>query len=215
MRWYVRAQLACCSGWHVRHAPEPTVSRSRAISGREASIRTGSRPSTSTADTASGATANSATELRKRGNDSGRARPVHLCWWLRGEESIRDEKRALCRRLLEEIERTLRERDLDHFVLLFHARSALVEIGPYSWQEPFLHETLRELGMPFVSSKRALLEDMAATGRFAEQYLPLEQHYDAAGNAAVFPALLRGLRGEFEPPGGYLPGAPPHPRERR
>ena len=129
-----------------------------------------------------------------------------------GEERARDESRALCRRILAEARRLLLERGLDHFVVLFHANGAMYEIGPYSWQEPFLYETLRELGFPFVSSKRALLEDMSATGRPWSAYFTESRHYDAEGHRAVFPALVRGIQGRFEPSEGYLPGAPAHPR---
>lgn len=138
--------------------------------------------------------------------------PTRVCWRLTNEEARRDEKRARCRFLLERIARRLDGLGLEHFVVLFHAEKALATDGPYSWQEPFLYTTLRELGLPFVSSKRALREDMARTGLAPEAYLALERHYDARGNAAVFPAFLRGLRGEFEPADGYLPGLPPRKR---
>ncbi|MEQ1894836.1 MAG: hypothetical protein ABL998_20025 [Planctomycetota bacterium] len=138
--------------------------------------------------------------------------PTRARWALTGEKRQRDEKRALCRALLERIERRLTALALEHFVVLFHAEKSMAVDGPYSWQEPFLHATLRELGIPFVSSKRALLEDMASTGLAPEAYLPLEHHYDARGNKVVFRAFERGLAGEFEPANGYLPGAPARAR---
>lgn len=138
--------------------------------------------------------------------------PIRVRWKLTGEERRRDEKRALSRFLLERIQRRLSGLGLEHFVVLFHAEKSMASDGPYLWQEPFLHETLRELGIPFVSSKRALREDMARTGLAPEAYMPLDRHYDARGNAVVFTAFLRGLRGEFEPPEGYLPGLPPRRR---
>lgn len=138
--------------------------------------------------------------------------PVRVRWALTGEEARRDGKRALCRALLERIHRRLTALRLEHVVLLFHAESSMAVDGPYSWQEPFLYATLRELGIPFVSSKRALLEDIAVTGLAPEAYLPLERHYDARGNAVVFRAFERALAGEFEPADGYLPGAPARAR---
>jgi len=141
--------------------------------------------------------------------------PKRLRWALTGEEALRDEKRALCHALLARIRQRLVALELEHFVVLFHAEKSMATDGPYAWQEPFLYQTLRELGLPFVSSKRALLEDIARTGLAPEAYLPLERHYDARGNAVVFTAFLRGLRGEFEPAEGYLPGAPPRRRAAR
>ena len=97
-------------------------------------------------------------------------------------------------------------------MLLFHAEKSMATDGPYSWQEPFLYATLRELGLSFVSAKRALREDIALTGLAPEAYLPLERHHDARGNAVVFRAFERGFAGEFEPTDGYLPGAPARAR---
>ena len=122
---------------------------------------------------------------------------------------------ALCRRILAETRRLLVERRLRHFVLLFHADAALAADGPYGWQEPFLYSTLRELDLSFVSSKRALLEDMADSGRPLRDYFETSRHYTALAYAATFPALARGIRGEFEPPEGYLPGRPEPPHEGR
>jgi hypothetical protein len=137
-----------------------------------------------------------------------RGLPVRVRHALTGEEERRAAKRARCRLLLERMHARLTTLGLEHFVVLFHAEKAMATVGPYSWQEPFLYETLRELELPFVSSKRALLEDIAHTGLAPEAYLPLERHYDARGNAVVFRAFERGFAGEFEPPEGYLPGAP-------
>lgn len=138
-----------------------------------------------------------------------RGLPKRVRWALTGEEERREAKRVLCRALLERMHARLETLGLEHFVVLFHAEKAMATSGPYSWQEPFLYATLRELGIPFVSSKRALLEDIAATGLAPETYVPLERHYDARANAVVFRAFERGLTGEFEPGEGYLPGAPP------
>jgi hypothetical protein len=142
--------------------------------------------------------------------------PERVSWLFLGEQEARTEKRALNAGLLRAMHERCVERGLDHFVVLFHGKNALYEMGPYSWSEPFLYETLRELGIPFVSSKRYLLEDAAATGRtFGDYFQPVGSHYDAQGNAVVFRAFLAALRGAFEPEGEYLPGAAPHPRLRR
>lgn len=112
-------------------------------------------------------------------------------------------KRALDRRLLEEIERLLAARGMDSFVVLFHARRALEAPGPYSWQEPFLYAAFEELGIPFVSSKRALRAHLARTGLAAEElYLrsgPGINHYTGATIGVVFETLRDGIEGRFEP----------------
>lgn len=126
--------------------------------------------------------------------------------WLRGLDM--EEHQALCRRILSATQDLLAARGVRHFVFLFHADGALAAPGPFGWQEPLLYQTLRELELPFVSSKRALLEHMTATGRAPREYFTASRHYTPAANAATFPALLRGIRGEFEPTDGYLPGAP-------
>jgi len=142
--------------------------------------------------------------------------PDRVAWLFLGEEDARAEKRALNARLLRAMRDLLVERGLDHFFVLFHGKSALYEVGPYSWSEPFLYDALRELELPFVSSKRFLLEDAAATGRELDDYFqPVGSHYDVLGNAVVFRAFLAGERGEFEPAEGYLPGAAQHPRVRQ
>jgi hypothetical protein len=138
--------------------------------------------------------------------------PTRVRWAFTGEEARRVEKRALCRALLERIQKRLVDLRLEHFVVLFHAEKSMASAGPYSWQEPFLYATLHELGLPFVSSKRALLEDIASSGLAPEAYMPLERHYDGRGNEVVFRAFERGFAGEFEPADGYLPGAPTRAR---
>jgi len=120
---------------------------------------------------------------------------------------------ALCRRLLVETKRLLEERGLRHFVLLFHADGGLAARGPYGWQEPFLYSTLRELELPFVSSKRALREDMALNGTPARAYFSPSRHYTTRAHVATFPALARGIRRQFEPRDGYLPDRPAPPAD--
>lgn len=112
-------------------------------------------------------------------------------------------KQEICRRLLIEIQRELEERGLDYFFVLFHGQEALASPGPYSWQEPFLHALFRERRIPYVSSKRRLLEQAARTASDTSVYffdsMPRYGHYTPAANRAVFECLRRGIAGEFEP----------------
>ncbi len=143
--------------------------------------------------------------------------PRRIALRLTGDAARVERTKALNRRLVEEIRRELVARGLEHFFVLFHGTMAMHEVGPYGWQEPFLYEVFEELGAPFVSSKRALLEDADRHGRVPFDYfhheMPGKDHYLPMANEVVFEALLRGLRGELEAY-DYLPGAPPHPRER-
>lgn len=114
-----------------------------------------------------------------------------------------EEKQALNRRLLEEIQSGLARRGLDSFFVLFHAQRALAARGPYGWQEPFLHGAFEELGIPFVTSKRFLREHLARSRESSELLYvpdgPGVNHYTRRANEIVFGALLDGLAGRFEP----------------
>ncbi len=65
-----------------------------------------------------------------------------------------------------------------------------------------LIDTFSELGIPYVSSKRALREDHERTGDSWQDYYlqegTIRGHFSGVGNRAVFPAVLDGLRGEFD-----------------
>jgi len=136
--------------------------------------------------------------------------PARVRWTLVGEESRREEKRALNRRILREMRDELEARGLDFFFVLFHGRSANWTPEPYSWQEPFLYATFDELGIPFVSSKRPLFEAVAEGASFDDLYI-LEgegrNHFNERGNRVVFDVFRSGLEGRFEP-AEYLAGAP-------
>lgn len=114
-----------------------------------------------------------------------------------------EEKAALNRRLLAEIQHDLERRGLEHFFVLFHARKALEAPGAYAWQEPFLYRTFEELEIRFVSSKRFLRAHLARTGTGPEALFFAEgpglNHYTALANEIVFEALRAGIEGRFEP----------------
>lgn len=138
---------------------------------------------------------------------------------LTGRNAADRRLQALNRALVQELSRELAARDLDFFFVIFHGLNGAAEVGPFTWRERLLYETFAELELPFVSSKRALLEHAAANGRemgsYFAQEMPGLNHYTPEGNRVVFGALEAGLRGEFEPAEEYLPGAPEHPRLRR
>jgi len=117
-----------------------------------------------------------------------------------------EEKEAINRALIREIQRQLVEAGLDGFFLLFNGPASLASRGPYGWEEPFLLTTFEELELPFVSSKPWLLEYMRRTGATIEdlyfQDPANEKHYTDATIEAVFPVFLEGMRAYVEGAGG-------------
>lgn len=103
--------------------------------------------------------------------------------------------------LLQRLQRLLLERELEHFVVLFHGERLASGREGGDWREAFLMRTLEELGIPYVSSREALFADHVLTGRVARDYFlrdgAFQGHYTASGNEAVFPAMLDGLRGDY------------------
>jgi len=106
--------------------------------------------------------------------------------------------------LLERARDVLRERELEHFVVLFHSERLAMGREGRSWREAFLLRTLDELEIPFVSSRSALFQDHVATGRVASDYYiadgAFSGHLTARGNEAVFPAFVEGLSGRYYRP---------------
>jgi hypothetical protein len=129
-----------------------------------------------------------------------------------GREDRAAETRALVRELLLRVEDFLDERGVAYFFLLFHAHGSLSSEGPFGWEEPFLHSLLRKQEIPFVSSKRFLLDDAGRTGNALHAYFfaggAAKNHYNAKGNRVVVQALRAGLLGHFEP-GEAPPDGPP------
>lgn len=123
--------------------------------------------------------------------------------------SIRESKSAMIAKkqraatwLLQRLQLLLKERELEHFVVLFHGERLANARKVRDWREVFLVRTLEELEIPYVSSREALFADHVATGRVASDYFLKEGsfsgHYTATGNEAVFPAMLDGLRGKYQ-----------------
>ncbi len=106
--------------------------------------------------------------------------------------------------LLERVRDVLRERGLEHFVVLFHSERLAMGREGRSWREAFLIRTLEELEIPFVSSRGSLFQDHVVTGRGARDYYIAEGafsgHLTAVGNEAVFPAIVEGLSKRYHRP---------------
>jgi hypothetical protein len=119
------------------------------------------------------------------------------------EEARRAEVRELTRAILVELKRELDARGLQWFVLVFQGSSVLEKSGrDQVWQYGFVLESLRELGIPYVSSREALMHHRNLTGTDTSQYFEAsgraKGHFTALGNQAVFPALVRGIEGQFD-----------------
>jgi len=127
-------------------------------------------------------------------------KPWNVPAWI-GEGDHVAVKQELTTRLLTAIEGELA--GVPHFYLLFHSKKSAATPRPYLWQEPLLYDEFRERKLSFVSSKRALIDDLRSTKTPLADYFNKQgwgiNHYDARGNAVVFAALRAGLEGRFEP----------------
>jgi len=121
--------------------------------------------------------------------------------WLLGRGDHGAETKAVCRGILDRLAASLDRLGLQAFVVLFHGERYVEETD---WREHFLTAELTRLGIPWVSSRVAILEDARKTGRpIAAYYLqegPGSGHYGATGNRVVFTSLGRGLSGAFDGP---------------
>jgi hypothetical protein len=123
-----------------------------------------------------------------------------LAW--AGESEHVAEKKALARALVLDLERELTARGVEHFFVLFNALPSLTRSGEGQWEEPFLRALFAEHGIPFVSSRSPLERHFAASRSDPRELFHADgigsNHYTAAANALVFPALAKGLAGRFE-----------------
>jgi len=125
-------------------------------------------------------------------------------WRLRldGHRADWRETRIASRRILVELDRALRERELQSFVLVFVGKGELARGAGNSWRQTFLTRELDKLGIPYVSTRRDFEQDRQQTGRDWGDYVAdrgeRKGHYTIVGNEVSFRALERGLRGDFD-----------------
>jgi hypothetical protein len=119
----------------------------------------------------------------------------------RSDPELREEKQRLNRRILEEIERELSRRNLQHFYLAFHAeQGALKPWSLFLWQEELLAQFCAEQAVALHDTRDYL--HFAADGlpencaRFYGQGRPLLGHLNGLGNLICFEAIRAGLRAE-------------------
>jgi len=120
---------------------------------------------------------------------------------LTGEHARRHEKQRLAREILRACKQELDGRGIEWFVLLFHGRRRLKDMGPSDWREETLLRILREERIPHVSSKPALQRHALANERDFAWYFGTQGsargHYLPAANQVVFRVLVDGLQGRF------------------
>jgi hypothetical protein len=122
---------------------------------------------------------------------------------LTGARAERLAKQRLARDVLRALAAEMERLGLEYFVVLFHGRPYLEQLGTHDWREEFLLRVLREERIPFVSSKTALQRHALSTGRPLGDYFEVapgdaRDHYLPLANAVVFQAIRAGLGGQFE-----------------
>jgi hypothetical protein len=129
--------------------------------------------------------------------------PEKLQRLLRSSDGRLEEKKALGKKLLEEIHRDLAERHIRHFFLAFHGELGVRDDIYCRWVDELVVDTARELGVPLMPTRPFLL---AAAGGDPERTKPffggsplLNGHYNARGNLIAFEAIRAGIEGRFDP----------------
>ena len=104
---------------------------------------------------------------------------------LRGEAASREHKRELNRAILASAAEELRRRELDFVFLVFHPAQ---ELRAPSWRSAWLAETLDELGVPHISTRR-LLEASVPDTPIPELVDPSNGHPTTLYNEVVAEAI--------------------------
>lgn len=119
-----------------------------------------------------------------------------------GRQQAWSDTRRATRRILTKLDRELRGRKLQSFVLIFHGKSQLEKPEGGDWREEFLLRELDRLGLPYVSTRTDIEADSASSGRALVEYVAERGkhrgHYTPLGNQVSFGALERGLAGQFD-----------------
>jgi hypothetical protein len=122
---------------------------------------------------------------------SGSAPETRQRW--EGEAERRSERDAVTEYLLAELERECS--GLEHFLLLFHMKRAL--LAETSAEERELRSRLERLGLPWLDVRPAATRALSERGCTLDQlYDPWDGHPTALGTEVFFESLVLGLRGE-------------------
>lgn len=111
-------------------------------------------------------------------------------------------KQTVSRHILEEIERSLASRKLEHFYLVFQGETRTADDRAADWRDELVLDFLRRTHAPFVSSARYLRDGARSGGFSTAEYFgregPVMDHYLPRANAVVFEALRDGIEQRFE-----------------
>jgi hypothetical protein len=122
---------------------------------------------------------------------------------LRDGDGRLEEKKALGRKLLEEIHRELADRHLRHFFLAFHGEMGVRDDVRCRWAEELVVDTARDLGVPLMPTRPFLLAaaggDPDKTRAFFGHSSRGSGHYNTLGNRIAFEAMRAGIEGRFDP----------------
>jgi hypothetical protein len=95
-----------------------------------------------------------------------------------------------------------KERKLTCFYVLFHSEDNATKLSATDWREPTCIDSFQRLGVDWISSRRALLQDALASGRNVGDYFghqgQLSGHLNPLGQRVVFQRIVGALDGEFE-----------------
>ncbi len=104
----------------------------------------------------------------------------------------------LCESLLVETVELLRDRELEHFFVLFFGPRSVQRADSADWREAWTVDRLRAIGAPWVSTRHAILQHETRTGRPATELYEETNHLNATGNRVAFRAMADGLAGLFD-----------------
>ncbi len=125
---------------------------------------------------------------------------VARLWFDEGFHAL--ERRALTGHLLLRLHRELEQRGIEHFVFLFHSEQALPPVSQPHPDEEALLSFLEQERIPYVDSRRVLLEELPLRGIGAaalfSRMKPGQDHPNALGCEVLFQGLARGLARRYD-----------------
>jgi hypothetical protein len=120
----------------------------------------------------------------------------------------RERVTALCVPLLAELHRELETAGYEHFFLLLPGKQALGR-PTWTWREPLLEDTLRQLGARYVNARLDFARDQSTHQRRLNEYFLTAGvgagHYNRLGNLVALRTVLRALAGEDDGGSGTRP----------
>ena len=118
-------------------------------------------------------------------------RPVRLRHYLRGVDVKQARKQRVNERLVAEMLREINSRHLPSFFIIFADKD---EIKEESWSEQFLVELFKRRGVPYISTRALIAEDVQRNGLPIESYyLAKDGHPNAYQNLLVAREMKRRL----------------------